>query len=109
MHTTLIRIAALVLSVSNAFAGDTCPPSGINLGGIASWTSSWPFVDCFKIRRPWISGNLSGSVWDDGRPIATDTDNWVTALLPDQRAHTLIYDNNFGHYQIGRASCRERV
>lgn len=105
MHPTLTLIATLFLSIANAVAGDTCPPSGINLGGIASWTSSWPFVDCFKIRRPWISGNLNGSVWDDGRPIATDADNWVTSLLPDQRAHTLIYDNNFGHYPAGRYVC----
>lgn len=101
---TLGMIFAL-LSFTNARASDDCSPSGINLSNVESWTSSWPFVDCFKVRRPWISGDHSGNVWDDGRAISTDTDGWVTSLLPDQRAHTLIYDNNFGHYPAGRYVC----
>lgn len=79
-----------------------CAKSGVNLSYIPSWTSSWPFVDAFKIRRPWISGTPDRNTWDDGRPISTDSDGWVTALLPNQIAHTLIYDNVFGHYPGGR-------
>lgn len=105
MYSTMVTCIALILAVSSTLAGEACPRSGINLAGIASWTSSWPFVDCFKIRRPWISGNHSGTVWDDGRPISIDEDGWVSSLLPDQRAHTLIYDNNFGHYPAGRYVC----
>ncbi len=103
LKAILTVLAALTFSTH---AQDTaCPKSGINLAGIPSWTPSWPFVDAFKIRRPWISGDASGSVWDDGRPIPTDEFGWVTSILPDQRVHTLIYDNAFGHYPAGRYVC----
>ncbi len=79
-----------------------CDKSGINLSYIPSWTTSWPFVDAFKIRRPWISGSADGNTWDDGRPIPLDSNGWVTSVLPDQRVHTLVYDNAQGHYPAGR-------
>jgi len=81
---------------------EQCQQSGINLSYIPSWTSSWPFVDAFKIRRPWISGSADGNTWDDGRAIPLDADGWVTAVQPDQRVHTLVYDNAQGHYPAGR-------
>jgi hypothetical protein len=101
----MCSILLISLLIGLTQAQEACPPSGINLSGIPSWTPSWPFTDAFKIRRPWISGDSSGSVWDDGRPISMDEDGWVTSLLPNQRAHTLIYDNNFGHYPPGRYVC----
>jgi hypothetical protein len=100
-----VLIALTALGASGQTTPSSCPPSGINLSGVTSWTTSWPFVDSFRIRRPWISGPTDGSAWDDGRPIAKDADGWVTSLLPGQRAHTLIHDNAGGHYPAGRYVC----
>ena len=103
MHSIFFMILTLI--VSAAFAQtppQPCPPSGINLSYIPSWTPSWPFVDAFKIRRQWISGSADGNTWDDGRPVPTDANGWVTSVQPDQRVHTLVYDNAQGHYPGGR-------
>lgn len=98
--SVLIAIAAL--TAQGQTTSNPCAETGINLTDVTSWTTNWPFVDSFKIRRPWISGPNDGSGWDDGRPIPKDADGWVTSLLPDQRAHTLIHDNTDGHYPGGR-------
>jgi len=102
---TPLLIALTALGADGQTSPNPCAETGINLSGLASWTSSWPFVDSFKIRRPWISGALDGSAWDDGRSVATDAEGWVTSLLPNQRAHTLIHDNAGGHYPAGRYVC----
>jgi hypothetical protein len=97
----LILIASMMF-VPADHASAQCEKRGINLSYIPSWTTSWPFVDAFKIRRPWISGSADGNTWDDGRQIPMDSNGWVTSVLPDQRVHTLVYDNAQGHYPAGR-------
>jgi len=62
---------------------------GTNLGEVIDYSPEFAFVDAFKMSRPWISGRKGGS-FDDGRPVSTDEDGWVTALLPDQEIHTLV-------------------
>lgn len=63
-----VLIALVAASASGQAGPEPCAPSGINLTGLSSWTTSWPFVDSFKIRRPWISGTTDGTVWDDAGP-----------------------------------------
>lgn len=100
LSSLIFACVALATPTNDALA--QCAQSGINLSYIPSWTPSWPFVDAFKIRRPWISGSADGNTWDDGRTIPMDTDGWPTSVLPDQRVHTLVYDNAQGHYPGGR-------
>lgn len=99
---TTVVISLASITAQGQVESDQCAKSGINLSHIPSWTPSWPFVDAFKIRRPWLSSPLDRSVWDDGQPISTDTDGWVNSILPGQLIHTLIYDNAQGHYPSGR-------
>lgn len=99
---SFMLLAAISMTTFAQGVPDPCAKSGINLSYIPSWTSSWPFVDAFKIRRPWISGSADRNTWDDGRPIPMDADGWPTEVLPDQRVHTLIYDNTHGNYPSGR-------
>jgi hypothetical protein len=63
-------------------------PLGTNLGPIIDWTNEWPFMDAFRASRPWVSG--AGFTWDDGRPISTDANGWVTSLLPSQIARAVV-------------------
>jgi hypothetical protein len=89
-----LALAALGLGPARAdvtFGGQDQPiPNniGTNLGGIADWSTEFPFVDLMKSARPWVS--VSSTTWDDGRPLATDSDGWVTSLLEDQGATTVF-------------------
>lgn len=62
---------------------------GTNLSSLVDWSFEYPLVDVFKASRPWISGGPNQ--WDDGRAVAVDRYGWVTSLLPDQVARTLLF------------------
>jgi hypothetical protein len=62
---------------------------GTNLEGLSDWSQDWASVDAFKLSRTWVSG--SKDAFDDGRPIATDANGWVTSLAPGQIARTLMF------------------
>ena len=53
-------VAAGILTIAlfphNAEAADEAQPRlGINLNGPADWNTELPFVDVFRLSRPWIS------------------------------------------------------
>ena len=87
-------------------AGPTLPrhnadsPLGTNLFGMADWAPVWPFVDVFRMSRPWISGTRS--TWDDGRDIDLDENGWVRSLQPGQIVHTLMLWGDDVPYPAGR-------
>jgi hypothetical protein len=75
---------------------------GINLAGIADWTTEWPFVDAFKISRAWTS-NRDGAGWGQGGPLSLTPEGWVASLAAGQRAITPIYISGYhptGDYVI---------
>ena len=74
---------------------------GINLSGVVDWTSQWPFVDAFKISRPWIAQRRNSS-WGQGGTLKLTTDGWIASLDQDQFAETVMFDNNEGHYPGGQ-------
>lgn len=63
---------------------------GMNLSGIADWSTEHPFVDVFKTARPWIS-QKEGANWGEGGPLALTPEGWVAALEPGQFAETLLF------------------
>ncbi len=65
---------------------------GANLMAISDWTREWPFVDIFKLARPWIS-QQSGASWGEGGPLNLTPEGWVASLQPGQYAETIIFDN----------------
>jgi hypothetical protein len=76
-------------------------PLGTNLAAVRDWSQEWTFVDAFRASRPWISGAGLDGTWDDGRPIATDADGWVTSLAANQVARTLLFWDMSGTYPSG--------
>jgi hypothetical protein len=62
---------------------------GINLSGIADWSTAHPFADLFKTSRPWISQRV-GADWGQGGDLALTPEGWVAALQPGQFAETLM-------------------
>lgn len=84
---------------SGGLASNATSPLGTNLAGVKDWSTEWTFVDAFRASRSWISG--SQGTWDDGKPVATDADGWVTSLAPGQIVRTLMFWEG-EHYPAGQ-------
>jgi hypothetical protein len=85
----------LLLMTSIAHAQDTPANTGndqlgINLAGIADWSTEHPFVDVFKTARQWIS-QREGAEWGEGGDLALTPEGWVASLTDGQFAETLIF------------------
>jgi hypothetical protein len=63
---------------------------GINLAGIADWSTEHPFVDVFKTARTWIS-QREGAEWGEGGDLALAPEGWVASLETGQFAETLMF------------------
>ena len=68
------------------------PSLGTNLAPLTDYTREWPFVDAFKIARPWIS-QRRGAPWGQGGPLQLTAQGWIAALQPGQYAETIMFDN----------------
>jgi hypothetical protein len=68
------------------------PGLGSNLIAISDWTREWPFVDIFKLARPWIA-QQTGMSWGQGGTLSLTPEGWIASLQPGQYAETIIYDN----------------
>lgn len=73
----------------------------MNLSGPADWNSEVPFVDAFRMARPWISQREGGS-WGSGPALDLDEHGWVRRLEPGCYAETLLCTIEGGHYPSGR-------
>ncbi|MES2547714.1 MAG: hypothetical protein V4575_08400 [Pseudomonadota bacterium] len=70
---------------------------GINLTGIAYWTSEFPFVDMFKQSSDWsIKGKEPA---ESG--LLLDADGWITQLPPNAVASTIISVFDGKHFPSG--------
>jgi hypothetical protein len=78
----------------------TRPQLGINLSGLSDWNTELPFLDVFKLSRPWIS-QKNGAAWGSGPALALDANGWVTRLDPGCFAETLLCTIDEGHYPAG--------
>jgi hypothetical protein len=76
------------------------PRLGINLSGPSDWNTELPFVDVFRLSRPWIS-QRTGEPWGKGPPLALDAHGWVQRLEPGCWAETPLCTIEGGHYPPG--------
>ncbi len=106
----LLLVTAVVVTPSPLLAQRTSrvqsPPApkrrlGINLAGPADWNTELPFVDVFRMSRPWIS-QQKGKPWGKGPALELDRHGWVKRLEPDCWAETLLCTIQGGHYPRGR-------
>ncbi len=104
--TSIVVVFALG-SLLSPGTGDAAQPAtpkprlGINLNGPADWNSELPFVDVFRLSRPWIS-QKKRQPWGKGPQLALDEHGWVTRLQPDCWAETPLCTLKPGHYPAGR-------
>lgn len=76
------------------------PCLGINLNGPADWNSELPFVDVFRLSRPWIS-QKQGESWGKGPALSLDKNGYVTKLEPGCFAESPLCTIEGGHYPSG--------
>jgi len=96
----------IVLVLSAAFLAQTpadaaTPRLGMNLNGPADWNSELPFVDVFRMARPWIS-QKEGASWGQGPELELDDLGWIKRLEPGCFAETPLCTIAPGHYPGGR-------
>lgn len=85
-------------------AADPPFPLGMNLAGVADWSSEIVFADAFKASRPWTS-QKEGADFGQGGDLAQDTRGWITRLNDKQFGEALIYMDIGGHYPGGKYVC----
>jgi hypothetical protein len=79
------------------------PLVGMNVGGIADWSTQHPFVDVGREARDFISQCTDNScgVWSDGRPLNISAGGDLLLLLHTQSAGTMMLRDLQGHYPRG--------
>jgi len=77
------------------------PRLGINLAGPADWMTELPFVDVFRVSRPWVS-QRQGDGWGKGPRLDLDEFGWVKKLEPGCYAESMLCTISGGHYPSGR-------
>lgn len=73
----------------------------MNLSGPADWNTELPFVDVFRLSRPWISQKM-GESWGKGPELALDERGWIKRLEKDCFAESPLCTIEGGHYPRGR-------
>jgi hypothetical protein len=84
-------------------ASSAHPRFGMNLAAVADYSRELPFVDVFKMARPWIP-QAQGKAWGQGPALAVDANGWITSLQAGQYAETILMDNALddqAHYPSG--------
>jgi hypothetical protein len=96
--------AILATTLPERAAADTPFPLGMNLAGIADWSSEIIFVDAFKASRPWTS-QKDGAKFGEGGPLDVDEHGWVKKLADKQFAEAMLHVDIGGHYPGGKYVC----
>jgi len=97
--------ATLILSLPlAALAADSPFPMGMNIAGVADWSSEVVFVDVFKGSRPWTS-HKDGLPYGKGGPLAMNERGAITKLEEKQFAEALIFVDIGNHYPGGKYTC----
>ncbi len=73
---------------------------GINLAGIADWSSEMPFIDIFKTSRFWIS-QKQGEKWGGGPALELNEQGYPVSLIPDGWAETPMLTDSNGNHPTG--------
>ncbi len=100
-YVALLLCGLLALAGTGPSAWPADPVMGINLAGPADWNTELPFVDVFRMARPWIS-QRAGAPWGQGPKLELDEHGWVRRLEPNCWAETLLCTIPDGHYPSGR-------
>jgi len=78
------------------------PHLGVNVGGVADYSTQRMYVDSGRASRPFISQCLHYcDVWDDGRSLRLAPSGELASLGPLQAVGTMMLRSLGGHYEQG--------
>lgn len=78
------------------------PRLGVNLNGVADWSTEQPFVDYFRSSREWVSqSTIKDAKWGAGPKLGLDEFGWITHLPQNAYATRMISSVKGGHYPSG--------
>jgi len=101
---SLLRFLAALMLAGSVEAAPVVPPSiavgftnaanqtsplGSNLTSPTDYTREYPFINHFKMARPWFSA--TSTQFQDGRALSLDVRGNVTSLLDGQFARSVIF------------------
>ena len=66
-------------------------PLGSNLTSVVDYAAEYPFVNYFRMARPWFSTPADGSAFQDKQPLALDSNGNVASLAVGQFARTILF------------------
>lgn len=75
--------------------------TGLNVAGIADWSTEIPFVDLFLSSRAWISQDFPATAWSTGTKQYLRPDGYPANLTANQKLGTLMVRDLRGHYKAG--------
>lgn len=83
---------------------------GVNLGGLAYYSTEWAFVDIMKQSSAWMTGNqqdrFAENPFDTGDALSLrPADGYPSALPANKTAHKLMLRNLQLRAQAGRYVC----
>ncbi len=93
----LVWLAVVLFAMTpvGAFDASDVDEMGIGLGGVASYTTSWQFVDMMKYSREWRAPKGYEIKEDDlGWPVGIVKDGQVEAIAPDRAIKMYMYSRN---------------
>jgi hypothetical protein len=88
-------------SATEPKANDCTDGVGINIGGIADWSTEWVFVDVHRPSRDWESQEFPSSTWNTGARLDVRPDGYLRSLGPNQMAGSMMVRDLGGHYPRG--------
>jgi hypothetical protein len=78
---------------------------GINLAGIADWSSEWSHVDLMKTARDWISQDYTTNAWSTNSIQSINKFGYPNSLGWDQKLGTTMIRDLRGHIRNGTYVC----
>ncbi len=104
MCTAATCVARAAKQHSSAALAPAMSRLGMNLAGLADWSTEFPFVDVLRLSRKWIS-QRKGTPWGKGPELERDANGWIKRLEPDCWADTPLLTESHGHAPAGDYVC----
>lgn len=97
-------LTTILLALPAPLSADQPIKMGMNLSGVADWSTEIVWVDAFKASRPWTS-QADGQPYGKGGDLPLNDRGWPTKLAEGQFAEALMHVDIGDKYPGGKYVC----